>query len=365
MNKEDEITLAKTGLLMKQAYFISTILFNLKINFSEDIPTAATNGRSIQLNPNFWDSINKKEKIFLLAHECYHIAFEHLLRRGDRDPAKFNMAGDYVINNLLDNSGYEFIKGGCLDHDWDDLCTEEIYNLLPEPPEDYDCDCLEPSEGDKEALEEEMQDIIIKAYTESIAQGEKAGAIPSEIIREINKLLNPKLPWQSILNRFMNDKTKEDYSWIKPNKRYLPEFYLPSLYSEKLPSIAIIIDTSGSINMDLLTEFLSEIEYINLEMNPSKITMLCFDTRLHNIQDIEEGESILDYKVQGHGGTDIDPVLDWVKENLPTLSIIFTDGYFYSYKDTLPDSEVLWAIYNNDTFEAQCGDVILINEGNQ
>lgn len=41
----------------------------------------------------------------MVAHELWHIAYEHVLsnRIGDRDPEKWNIAADHVINLMLES----------------------------------------------------------------------------------------------------------------------------------------------------------------------------------------------------------------------------------------------------------------------
>ena len=42
-----------------------------------------------------------KEIEFVIAHEILHCVFDHFTRREDRDPRLYNIACDYIVNNLL------------------------------------------------------------------------------------------------------------------------------------------------------------------------------------------------------------------------------------------------------------------------
>ena len=53
----------------------------------------------------------------------------------------------------------------------------------------------------------------------------------------------PKVPWKTLFRRFLNSSSKNNYSWQKPNRRFFPKYYLPSLYSEGLDRIDFVIDT--------------------------------------------------------------------------------------------------------------------------
>ena len=72
---------AKVALMSKGGSgFIATILFSQLYKWSTDIPTACTDGLSITTNPDFFMSLTKGERVFLLAHEGWHVAFQHLTR---------------------------------------------------------------------------------------------------------------------------------------------------------------------------------------------------------------------------------------------------------------------------------------------
>ena len=87
--------------IMTKSVFISTICLSVRHIITNSVPTAATNNTTIFYNPEFISKLNVPEVEGLIAHECWHIAYQHLLRRGDRDPILWNVAGDYKIN-LID-----------------------------------------------------------------------------------------------------------------------------------------------------------------------------------------------------------------------------------------------------------------------
>ena len=78
---------AKIGVMMDGSVFLSTILFSLKQSWDETIPTATTDGLTLLINPTWFTSITEKERVGLLCHEAYHVAFNHMLRLGDKDQA--------------------------------------------------------------------------------------------------------------------------------------------------------------------------------------------------------------------------------------------------------------------------------------
>ena len=66
-------------------------------------PTAAVDGKHLYYNADFINKLDVKQVEFLICHEVLHVAFEHMLRRGERDPQGWNVAADYAINTLIIN----------------------------------------------------------------------------------------------------------------------------------------------------------------------------------------------------------------------------------------------------------------------
>jgi predicted metal-dependent peptidase len=114
--------------------------------------------------------------------------------------------------------------------------------------------------------------------------------------------------------------------------------------NEQTIDLCIAIDTSGSIREEQTRDFLGEVQGIMDQYRDFKIKIWCFDTEIHNEQDITPHEGDLQsYEIQGGGGTDFDANFEYMKENdiQPKKFIMFTDGYPWeswgdeSYCDTL------------------------------
>jgi predicted metal-dependent peptidase len=372
---------AKITLMTKaDSAFFTTVCFSLKHVWDESIPTAATDGLSILFNPDFFVSLSKEEQVFLLLHEVGHVIFSHMTRRGARDPRVWNYAGDYVINAMLIERSFKMPEGGLYEARFKEMSTDQVYDILiKENPqtEDRHMDIIEGGgSGDKDAaagggtpqdkaakeaaasdLQNKIDDILIRASVQSRMQGDKPGTIPGSIQIFLDKLLNPKLPWQSILRKYMNNMNKVDYSWRRPNRRFFPDHHLPSLYSEALVDIAVAVDTSGSVSDQEFHRFVSEVASIFKSHKPKKITLIQFDTSLKAINEVHSLEELKALKFTGRGGTIIRPVIDWVHENKPQLMMIFSDGGFHHYNQPVK-SPLLWMIHDNPKFDAPYGKVI-------
>ena len=129
-----------------------------EIIFTRRIPTAASDGCYVYINPDFWDSLETDgQRAFLLAHEVAHIIFRHCQRsKAYRKQGYFrkgikwfshlyNVASDYIINDdLVNGLGMEPIPAGLYSdkytrNDVADSVYSELYDEYeepaPEPPE--------------------------------------------------------------------------------------------------------------------------------------------------------------------------------------------------------------------------------------
>ena len=350
---------AKIQLMVKpDTTFFTTVCFALRHVWDDTIPTAATNGKVIKYNTKFFMDLDVEEQLFLILHETLHVVFMHMMRLKERNPQKWNMAADYVINDLLITRGFKMPKGGLHDQQYRGMSTEQVYDLLPDSKsENYEMDLESDPSDDPEVLGEAIKDIIVRASIQSKLAGDKAGTIPGDIQVFLDGLLAPKLPTRVILQRYMNSMAKEDYSWRKPNRRYFPKMIMPTLYSNAMDDIAVAVDISGSVSDADFKRYVSEIDPILRHLRPKKLHLIQFDTAITEISVLKNSADLAKVKFHGRGGTWIKPVMDWVNTNKPKVILIFSDGYFNHVPDA-PASPVVWLVNNNPGFTAPYGKVI-------
>jgi predicted metal-dependent peptidase len=359
-------------MMMPDTVFFTTILFSLETVWDDKIPTAGVDGKTLWINPDFFAKMPPDQRIGVLLHEVMHVALSHMTRRGERDHRIFNMAGDYIINNDLIKGKYSLPPGCLHNEDYAEMNTEQVYVELlkkakklnmkgcPGLGEDvrYTKDAAENS-----AVEQEVADIVMRAAAQAKALGSGIGNVPGEIMVQLDNVINPKLPWNVIFQNYMSKYAKDDFTWQKPNRRFLPEFYLPSAFSENMCSIAEAVDCSGSVSDQEFSYFINETRMIQETLKPEKITIIDFDTQINKVQEITQDTNILqELQFNGRGGTDIRPVLKWAKEHKPEVLIVFTDGEFrVPDKAVFPECDLIWLIHNNPDFIAPKGEVIHYN----
>ena len=112
-NAAKKLTISRSKLLLDN-YFFGRLALYLQMVEEPEIPTLAVDGVHIYYNPQFILSLSEELVTSAIAHEIMHCVFEHIFRRGSRDPFLWNCAGDYAINLVLADSGFRLGPGWLL-----------------------------------------------------------------------------------------------------------------------------------------------------------------------------------------------------------------------------------------------------------
>ncbi len=379
-----ELDRCKSSILMdaKNA-FLGALMCQLKQDWDESIPTACTNGKSIWWSPRWFLSLPKPARVTVQAHEVWHVARLHMIRRGNRDPRLWNMATDIRINNDLKAMGFSFVglEGACMDDKYPaDMPEEDIYddllknNVQPPPMNPFDGDLgSEPGEPgtdpgpynsgppDKKAAVEQLQ-AVAQAIQQAKLQ-KQAGSIPGQLELIVAEFLSPVIPWEQVLFNWFTDLITEDYSWRRPNRRY-QDMYLPSLQSDeqRLTCLHYYFDVSGSVTDQMIQRFNSEVKYIKDTFNPEKLVLIMFDTKLHEIYEIEENDQFDRIKVTGRSGTCLRCVREHINDTKPTAAIIFTDLECQPMQPLKVPVPIIWTVADNPGAKVPFGQIIHIKE---
>ena len=359
-NAHDKLVSARVKMLFKQPFF-GNIACRLKLVDATDqgwCNTAAVDGRNFYYNSDFVMKLDMDETVFLVGHEVGHCVYEHFLRRKDRDPQIWNMAGDYKINGMLvrENIGRLIDKVKPLydkKYASDDWHTESVYDDLIEKgatPEDTLDVHLEMggsgdgdnkdgegdnkdgngrptiSEEDAKALSDELKNAVIQA-----AQAAGAGNVPGDVKRMISNLTEAKMDWREMIQVSLESNISSDVSFMRPNRKsQFTNVCLPGPIKDDQIDICIALDVSGSIGEADSRVFLSEVQGIMDQFDCYRIRVWCFDTRVTGYDEFtsDDGRSITEFAMTGGGGTDFMCNWNYMAENEiePDQFIMFTDG---------------------------------------
>jgi len=349
--------------LLRHSFFGNLATRLTLINADEWCATAATDGQKFYYNSRFIMMLKPKEVEFLVAHEVLHVVYDHMGRRGDRDPQIWNIADDYCVNaDLKRHKIGQFITTvPCLyEQKYDGKSAEEVYDDLMKNVKKISMDDLieqllddhldsEDGEGEgdgedgnskgngkgrpqlsdeeKERIRQEVKQAIINASSTA-----EAGSLPAGVERLIRQATDPVMPWRELIQTNLTSAIRTDYSWMRPSRRgWHMDAIMPGMTPGEEIDVVVAIDMSGSISDKQAQQFLGEIGGMMDAFDGYKVHVFCFDTEIYNPQDFnsENMDGIDTYEPQGGGGTDFDAIFEYLKKvgNVPKRLICFTDGY--------------------------------------
>jgi predicted metal-dependent peptidase len=354
----ERLVTARIGLLLRHSFFGNLATRMQLVNADEWCSTAATDGLKFYYNSRFIMMLKPKEVEFLVGHEVLHVVYDHMGRRGNRDPQMWNIADDYAVNaDLKRHKVGEFIKTvPCLyEQKYDGKSAEEIYDdlmknvqkisiedLINQMIDDHmDGEGDGDNEGDgeskgkrpsmspeeRERVRQEVKQAILNA-----AQSAEAGQLPLGVERLIRQHTNPVMPWRELIQTNLTSAIRTDFSWMRPSRRgWHMDAIMPGMTPGQEIDVTIAIDMSGSISDKQAQQFLGEIGGMMDSFDGYKVHVFCFDTSIYNPADFnsENMDTIDTYEPMGGGGTDFDCIFTYLKENAiePKRLIVFTDGY--------------------------------------
>lgn len=386
MNLMREISASLLRLQLKSPFF-ATIALHARFVESVEVPTMATDGHDVFVNADFAATLSREHLDGVLLHEVLHAALGHVTRRGTRDPQLWNVAADIVVNGLVLGNGFELPEGALFDPDQQNFSTEEVYAILSKSPQAYpemSIDLLEaPASGDtsndtggsgpkgkstdrltkkarasattgetsepggvmsevrRKALDEHWRKA--NAQAAAIARTTNRGTMPVGVERAFGHLDEASHDWRSLLWNFLSPSATDFAAF---DRRHMHSgLYLETLEDQSL-RVAVCIDTSGSVDEEVLRLFMSELQAVLGAYPAVRCWLYYADADVYGPWIIGANDDIP--PPQGGGGTDFCPFFKKLSheadlgEGKPSVAVYLTDGYG-SFPDEV-DLPVLWAV---------------------
>ena len=372
MNETDRLLKLRVKLMRDPRFYaIAGIMMTGKCVFTDEVPTAATNGLDVLINKEFFASLTDEVALFVLAHEYYHVMLMHMLSYKDlieEDAQTANTAMDLVINNMLDevagsraDTFLEVWENAFLDKQYAGLSTREVFHKLRQnksaQPKSASggkgkpMDEHRPAQGQGQEQGDEGTGVAPPAGAPLTAEQAKAveqqvdsmirqasqmaGRIGAKMDRAVSDMLEVTVPWEEQLQEFVKQMAAGNdlATWRKLSRRWMArDIKMPSHYSEKLARITIGVDTSGSIGDVQLRRALAEIKGACDTVNPEMVDVIYWDAQVaaHEVYEGDAVQSLVDAtKPRGGGGTRVRCMLEYMqaKDIKPDCIVIFTDGY--------------------------------------
>lgn len=333
---------------------------------------------------------SEKQRSALIKHEALHVAFSHCCRRSDKHIKEvFDIAADLVVNQFVRESSLP--EGSII---LDSLAVlklkpndtlENYYAALmahysPDmSSEDQDGDgqgggsqsggtkkkesasaaalrkAMQQRNGDHQhwgaadtATSYAVENLLIRARDRTPVKD--WGTIPGTIADLIAMILTqrkPQVDWRRRLRLFgaSSRRTRVVHTIKRVSKRYGTR---PGIKIKRFQKILVALDTSGSIDVDALELFFSEVR--GMWRNGADVTVIECDCAVQRVYPYR-GKTPDEFG--GGGGTDFNPVMQYVRDNrqLQFDGIVYlTDGY--AEKPTVsPTCRLLWVITPDGTTE--------------
>jgi len=399
LDVKEKMERARIQLLLDHPFF-GYLGSYLEMDEEEDLEgPIGTDHKKLYFNPDYIKGLEGSKVEACIAHGILHTVLGHQWRRGGRLKETWDCATDLATNWTLTRSGFNIPGESELDTDYEDKSAEEIYSILrlegengqETSSEEDSGKIIESGEGtgggkmDKLEIEdEELIDInsmddhsswteasddtdidpeqISEEWKRRVAESStfarEEGNMPKALERIVEEILEPTLDWRRILRRYILQHAREDYDWMRPDRRLLQYgVYYPSPNTEML-DIAIGVDTSGSIKDEDIEDFLSEMKGILESADTYRARLLACDAELHSEITVSREEG-LDVKsliedfsesLKGRGGTKYSPVFEALEDDRIQVLIYLTDGRCREEIDR-PNFDVIWAITQEGTTE--------------
>jgi len=353
----DEVSRVREILVLRFPFW-GSIALNLKPRAArpgDGVTTAAVApDGTLVVNADFWDSLPDDIRLTLITHECGHPAFNHFSLMGKWKHERANRAADYALNPLLLEAGFKAIPGWMDNYRYHDKTAEAIAKMLKDEAE-YDGegegdgesggesgegkvkngmrpDLAETELGKKAAsgdpsAAEELANQNAQNLANAAEQARQKGSLPGMLEKAINEVIHPKLSTADYLRRFMGSKgPRIERNMLRPSKRSEAcGVHIPSRKSSA-PTVAVIMDTSGSMSDKQYSEAMGLIEKTADELRIDLMYIEC-DTQIKKVRDsVTSQRDIGDRK--GYGGSNFTPAFDYLqKEGFEGVIVAVTDGY--------------------------------------
>ncbi len=334
--------------------FYGTLLTHLPFRKDEGAKTVYTDGRVIGYNPSFLRALDLPEIRFVVLHEVLHAALGHVFRRGTRDPLRWGIAADIVVNGILYDLAFRLRRtvlrepeGVLLDGPLAELGpVERVHDhIRVVRPRDFD----EHRDGPREDLRAnaEMWKLIV-ARAAQVAKRCGRGDYAGTLETLVEEMLRPRIPWTRFLASVAAEVLHDDYDWMEPDEELLQQgVIVPDLYREGV-RVAFACDTSGSMSDEDLAAATSEGAALLRSRGVLDVLVLGCDAEIHYDR-LHGPNDPMPRSWGGRGGTDFRPVFERLQgERGVRLLVYFTDlaGPFPEVRP--PGCRVVWVSVTQD-----------------
>lgn len=310
--------------LCEEALFIVFCTHGLAENSGMKCPVRVGRG-VIEVNPDLCADMTDRELEERLRVEIVRILLKHPY---DRQPEGCTSIARALGSNCVIGDSY---KLGCMniEHPADfNLPKNGHYEFYARMIQKQ-LQMSDNSEAGDEATEDlvknwQQDDLMAAQINETIRNVNTWGSLPGRLVEQIKASTKARVDYRKVLAGFRASILSEArrLTRMRPNRR--AGFDAMGSRYNFTTSMIIGVDVSGSITTEDLENFYSTINRF-FQYGIKHIDVVQFDTQLGEVQTISKAST--NVKVEGRGGTDFQPFIDFVAKH-PEYdgAIIYTDG---------------------------------------
>jgi len=405
--------------LMHRFPFFGNLSLTIIPEEDNSVETVETDGVRIFYSREFFLSLDKKFRLFILLHEMLHIVLLHPVRiPAGADYFIWNVACDYAVNALIAELPGIQLPDDCLyDTKYAGKTAEEIYKEIyeehkeeieREEPEhevsnsgsgsesqdesdsnsESQSNSNSESQSNSEPQASELQSMIKtsikhglvrKASPEDAQKQEQdtcinmnvvkrlmdkstqysdkqKNAIPGQVEQDIKDLTAIGLPWHRILADFISKNAMGDWDFSEPDPVFNNSaVIMPSLLSETVCEFVIAIDVSGSVDMNLLNVFITEAKAILGDVDYDKVHILYCHHQIERVNTFLKEDEITIYTTKT-GGTSYEPVWKEIHDKGWNISgLVYFTDLQCTEVGEEPPYPVLWCVFDHKWIDAWGG----------
>ncbi|HVV23725.1 MAG TPA: VWA-like domain-containing protein [Pseudonocardiaceae bacterium] len=309
----------------------------------------------VYLDPDVVEATDVPELGFWLLHQVTHLLRRHADRYpgmgvatpfGGRnaDQRRWNVSGDAEIDDDLcvdevavperavTPAGIGLPESWVAEQYWDKLAGVDLPADTPDCGTGADGQPREWNAG-LSGLSEANRKLLYRDVARRIREHNR-GDTPAGWQRWADEVLEPVVDWRRALRAAVRHGVADiagrvDFTYRRPSRRAaaLPDVVLPSL-RQPLPTVAVVIDTSGSMSDGMLSQVLGEVHGLlaSVGVGRNRLHVVCCDARAYQAQRVMSAREV---RLLGGGGTDMGAGLAATTDlrPRPDLVIVLTDGH--------------------------------------
>ena len=351
----------------KRHPYLSEALFSAHVFDDDTIADVRFSGQGIRWNPDYFKA--NPGAAAKLAHEMFHVILDtdsrarthrEMLSDGSMVAAnrdKFWLASCIAIDSLLTQAGWAVENPPAKYGLPENKTAEWYYDNLPTSSES--CQCLQNRDS-VSAKDSAQLDVIRSRIAKQMVVG--IGSDPSDEILSFVDRYRIKFDWRAHLSRSMRGQIEATHSESSTftrvsRKQQIGAARLPGRRPDLCGYVAVIMDTSGSIDDQIRSGFASVIRQL---VELTRFYLVTNDAKVHGAEEVYSWREIVKL-VRGGGGTDFCPAFAHLEKCDKVFDAIYvlTDGYAY-VPIKRPKQPVYWVIYGDAPQPASWGKTIRI-----